>query len=354
MIRTEQIETAAVGWLQRVDQNGSCQVERAASVEMARPGDLVFAAKADQLALALNQGASILVVHASLAQQAASSLGKNRALYSTPHVGLAMARILPLFDRKSENYAQQTPPIHPRAVVDPTAQLAQNVVVGAGAVIGARAQIGAGSWIGANTVIEADVRIGARCLIHPCVFVGARCELGDACEVHPHTTIGSDGFGFAQDKDFKHHKLPQLGRVVLGSHVEIGANCAIDRAAFGETRIGSGTKMDNLCHVAHNCEIGEDSVIAGGFFVAGSSKIGKRFMVGGSAVVSDHVQITDGVILAGRATVTNDITQPGAYGGYPLQPLKESLKTIANLAHLTEMRKQLARLLKHFEGKNTP
>lgn len=344
MIEIKDIEKAGAELLSHLGGPRSGQVSRALAAEEAQPDSLVFASTPAQLKLALERGCRVLVLANKVGP--ANGFPDFMSVWSSPQIGLAMARILPLFDRKAERF-KQVSSIHPTAVIDPSARLGRNVIVGPHVVVGPRAEIGDEVRLGANSVIETEARIGARTLLHPCVFVGAQCELGEDCEIHPHTTIGSDGFGFAQDSQFKHHKLPQLGRVVIGDRVEIGANCAIDRAAFSVTRIGSGTKFDNLCHVAHNCEIGEDSVIAGGFFVAGSSKIGKRFMVGGTAVVSDHVNICDGVILAGRATVTNDIEKPGAYGGYPLQPLKDSLKTISSLAHLTEMRKQIARVMKH-------
>lgn len=319
------------------------------AVQVDRPEDasstsLVFASTADQLRVALSKGPALLIVSSKL--EIKDPIADNTVVYRSPSVGLTMAALLPLFDEKRFRFQQETPR-HPSSVVHPQAHVDPSAIIGPGAVIGEDARIEAGAIIGANCVVERKARIGARTLLHPLVFIGADCELGEDCEIHPHTTIGSDGFGFAQDKSFKHYKLPQLGRVIIGDRVEIGANCAIDRAAFTETRIGSGTKLDNLCHVAHNCEIGEDSVIAGGFFMAGSSKIGKRFMTGGTSVVADHITVSDDVVLAGRSTITNDITAPGAYGGYPIQGMKDHLKTTASFPHLVRLRKDVARILKH-------
>jgi UDP-3-O-[3-hydroxymyristoyl] glucosamine N-acyltransferase len=330
------------GFVDRWSGEGSSQAHRVDPPDTATKTSLVFVSKPEQLAEALRRESPLIIALATL--KAPDSLPKGTILYRAPHIGLAMSKVLPHFDRKTERFEKG---IHPQSFVHPTAKLGKDVRVGAFASIGENVRVGDETLIGAHTVMERNAKIGARGILHPTVFVGADCELGDDVEVHPHTTIGSDGFGFAQDKEFRHHKLPQLGRVVIGDRVEIGANCAIDRAAFGETRIGSGTKFDNLCHVAHNVEIGENSVIAGGFFVAGSSKIGSRFMTGGSSVVSDHVKITDGVVLGGRSTVTNDIEKSGMYAGYPLEPLKDAMRTIANLSHLTRMRKQLSQVLKH-------
>jgi UDP-3-O-[3-hydroxymyristoyl] glucosamine N-acyltransferase len=148
-------------------------------------------------------------------------------------------------------------------------------------------------------------------------------------------------------KDGTHKKIPQIGRVVIGNHVELGANCAVDRAALTETRIGDGTKFDNFAHIAHNCVIGKDSVFAASFKIAGSSSVGNNCMAGGNVDIADHVSIGDKVMIAGRSGITKDITGPAAIGGYPQEPLRDSLKTIANLANLTGLRKDMARVLKH-------
>lgn len=310
--------------------------------EHANPETLVFVSKQDQLELALKKNASIIIAHKSLSIPEKA----HACFFTTPHIPLAMATLGGLFDKKVLRF-QQEEHIHPKSVVHPTAQLGKNVVIGPCAVVGAEVRIGDHSIVGANTVIESHARIGANTIIHPLVLIGAYCEVGAFCEIHPHTTIGSDGFGFVPLKESHPVKIPQIGIVVIEDHVEIGASCAIDRAALTETRIRAGAKLDNLVHIAHNCEIGSNSLIAAGFMTAGSSKIGKNFMTGGNSVVADHIEITDNVMLAGRSTVTNDITEAGQYGGYPLQPLKDSLKTIANSAHLTKMRKQLGRVMKH-------
>jgi UDP-3-O-[3-hydroxymyristoyl] glucosamine N-acyltransferase len=134
---------------------------------------------------------------------------------------------------------------------------------------------------------------------------------------------------------------------VIGDRVEIGSNCAIDRAKLASTHIRAGAKLDNLCHIAHNCDLGEDGLYTAGFMMAGSTTIGKRFMTGGNSVVTSHLTLADDVVLAGRSTVTNDIAKGGAYGGYPLQPLKLALKTLVSLGQLDEMRRNLQRVMKH-------
>ncbi|KYG64422.1 UDP glucosamine N-acyltransferase [Bdellovibrio bacteriovorus] len=310
--------------------------------EKADAQSLIFVSKKEQLESALQAQAPIIVAHKALQLPADSKT----TFFQAANVQLAMAAILPLFDGKMNRFNQETK-IHPTAFVHPTAHLGKNVGVGPFAVIGEQVKIGDGCTIGAHTVVEYFAEIGDHTILHPQVFIGASCMLGSYCEIHPHTTIGADGFSFAMTKEGTHKKIPQIGRVVIGNHVEIGANCAIDRAALTETRIGNGTKMDNFCHVAHNVVIGDNCVMAAGFKVAGSSTVGNNCMIGGDAAISDHVHVGDKVILAGRAGVTNDVTKPGAYGGYPLEPLRDSLKTLANKVHLTRIRKDLSRVMKH-------
>jgi UDP-3-O-[3-hydroxymyristoyl] glucosamine N-acyltransferase len=259
-------------------------------------------------------------------------------------VKLAMALVLRrYFDDSRARFAQE-PAIHSGAFVDPGAILEPGVIVGAGAFVGARAVIGKGSVIGPGCVVEEEARVGAETILHALVFLGRRCEVGDRCEIHPHTTIGSDGFAYAQDELGHHHKVPQLGIVVIEDDVEIQANCAVDRAAFDVTRIGCGTKIDNLCHIAHNCRIGKHVILTGGFMVAGSSTLGDHCVAGGRTTVTDHVNICAGVQLGGLSGVTKDISEPGAYGGYPVQPFKAFLRTATSLARVPEMRKRLAEL----------
>ena len=135
--------------------------------------------------------------------------------------------------------------------------------------------------------------------------------------------------------------------MVIGDEVEIGSNCAIDRATLTSTHIRSGTKLDNICHIAHNCDLGENGLFTAGFMMAGSTKIGRQFVTGGNSVVSAHLTLADNVVLAGRSSVTNNVTESGRYGGYPLQPMNEALKTAVNIGRLNKMRRDLNQVLKH-------
>ncbi len=328
-------------FLRILKQNDLSQATRAVEPANAAPNTLVFASTPEQLAQALKGQPSILILLDKLTKQPVEFDG---ALYASPSIPAAMALILPLLDQKNLRFA---PGIHPTAVIDPTAHIGQDASIGAYVVIGADAHVGDGCQIGSHTVIEREAKIGAGTILHPQVFIGARCELGKDCEIHPHTTIGADGFGFVQSPDQKRIKIPQLGIVVLEDSVEIGASCTVDRATLGETRIGSGSKFDNLCHIAHNCKIGKNNVFAGNFSIAGSSTIGDNCTVGGSVQIADHVSLGNSIMIGGRAGITKDVLVPGAYTGFPLEPFKDAIRTLSSLPHLTDLRKQVAQIRKH-------
>ena len=313
--------------------------------EQAERDSLVFVTKPEDLQHAVRRNAAIVVLHQALAPLAVSGIDGARCCFAVGAVPMAMARLLTYFDRKAERFAQWGAR-HPTAIVHPSATLGDNVTLGPCCVIGARASIGDDCRIGAHTVVENDARIGSATVLHPQVFIGAGCEVGHRCEIHPHTTVGSDGFGYAKDASGRPCKIPQLGVVRIGDDVEIGGNCAIDRATLTATYIRSGVKLDNICHIAHNCDLGENGFYTAGFMMAGSTTIGRNFMTGGNSVVGAHLTLADDVALAGRSTVNSNIPDGGQYGGYPLQPLPEALRTLASLGQLTAMRKKLNGLLK--------
>jgi len=314
-------------------------VTQCRSAEEPTAGCLVFCDAPEQLSLALEREAGIIVLGPSLAANF-KPRDEGVCFLAVSHVRAGMGQLLGHFDGKAERF-EQWGDHHPTAVLHPTAQIGARVRLGPCCVIGARAVIGDDCRIGAHTVVENDARVGAGSTLHPQVFVGARCELGERCEVHPHTSIGSDGFAYTRDANGKPVKIAQIGIVRIGDDVEIGSNCAIDRATLTATVVRSGVKIDNICHIAHNCDLGENGFYTAGFMMAGSTKIGRNFVTGGNSVVAGHLTLADNVELAGRSTVTNDIKEGGQYGGYPLQPLREALKTLASLTKLTEMRKKL-------------
>jgi UDP-3-O-[3-hydroxymyristoyl] glucosamine N-acyltransferase len=319
----------------------------------AGPDSLVFVSDQAQLATARERGAAILIVQRDIADQLVEKDPAFGCSFSVKNVSMGMAVLLKHFDRKRERFAQWGER-HPTAIVHPSARIGADVLLGPYCVIGANAVIGDGCCIGSHVVVENDARLGPDTVLHPHVFVGAGCELGRDCEVHPHTSIGSDGFGYAVGASRRPQKLSHLGNVRIGDEVEIGSNCAIDRATLSSTHIRSGAKLDNICHIAHNCDLGEDGFYTAGFMMAGSTTIGRRFMTGGNSVVSAHLKLADDVVLAGRSTVTSDVPVAGHYGGYPLQPLKDFMRTLAALGQLTEIRKNLNRVLKHLQLPERP
>ncbi len=341
-VRCEQIATDLSLHFPKTLGDLQVVLHRAVPPERADAQSLVFAADAAMLQTALAAGAGAIVLPLTL--ESLIPEGAAPAFLFTPALKLAMAQVLQRFFDDPRAKFGPVPSVDPRAFVAPDAVLGEGVAIAAGAFVGRRVVLGRGTLIGPGCVIEDDARIGADTLLHALVFVGQRCQVGDRCEIHPHTTIGCDGYAYAQDEAGRHHKVPQLGIVVVEDDVEIQANCAIDRAAFDETRIGQGTKIDNLCHIAHNCKIGKHVLLTGGFFVAGSSTVGDHCVMGGRTTLTDHVNVCAGVQLGGLSAVTKDVTEPGVYSGYPLQPLKKFLRTTSSLVHLPEMRRRLAEL----------
>lgn len=297
--------------------------------ERAHKTSLVFVSRQEMVKQALERGAENFVKLPAVQ----FNFPENATVFEVPAVSLGLALVLPFFDKKAARFESSN-----TAHVHPTARIGDNVVLGPFAVIGANTIIGSGCKIGAHAVVENHCLIGAKTILHPHVYIGSQTEIGTECEIHSHTSIGSDGYGYVTNPaDGTHHKVPQIGRVIIEDRVEIGANCAIDRATLTETRIKSGTKLDNLIHIAHNCEIGENGLITAGFAMAGSSKIGKQFITGGQSGVSDHTTITDNVTLAGRTAVLSDITEPGHYGGMPVVKAQQYLRISRALLDLPDI-----------------
>jgi len=237
--------------------------------------------------------------------------------------------------------SQRPASIHASACIAPTAQLEHGVRVGPGAVIGDRVRIGMQADIGAGCVIEDDVDIGAATRLHARVSVGAECTIGERCLIHAGTVIGSDGFGFAKHEQ-RWEKIPQLGRVRIGSDVEIGANCTIDRGALDDTVIEDGCKLDNLIQIAHNVRIGEHTAIAACVGIAGSARIGRRCMIGGAAGILGHLEICDDVVVSAMSLVSSSIKKPGFYSGiFPLMDNADWERSAVLVRQLPDLRSRL-------------
>jgi len=232
---------------------------------------------------------------------------------------------------------------HPTASVHASAELADDVDVGAMAVIGSQARIGSGTRIGAACVVEDDVQIGEDCLLHARAIVGESCVLGDRVILQAGVVIGSDGFGYAWSGS-EHLKIPQVGRVVLQDDVEIGANSCIDRGAIGDTVIEHGVKLDNLIQIGHNVQIGAFSIMASQVGISGSTTLGQGCQLGGQVGTAGHIHIGDGCKIAAKSGVPGDLEAGGTYAGIPVMPHRVWLKVSAILPRLPGLWKRLSAL----------
>jgi len=243
---------------------------------------------------------------------------------------LAFAEIAKLFDRSREFTAG----IHANASISPTAQIGKGCGIGPGAVIEDEVIIAAECYIGPCCVIRRGVQIGAGSRLEANVYVAPDCILGERAQVLPGAVIGGRGFGLARSKA-GWVEVPQLGRVVVGDDVEIGANTCIDRGALDDTVIENGVKLDNHIQIAHNCRIGAHTAIAANVGIAGSTHVGANCLIAGAVGIGGHLKIVDNVVILGRAMVTKSITAPGAYGsGLPAQPARDWRKLIARIRRL--------------------
>ncbi|MGH9493392.1 MAG: UDP-3-O-(3-hydroxymyristoyl)glucosamine N-acyltransferase [Candidatus Sulfotelmatobacter sp.] len=316
----------------RLIGEGQVEVSGVASIESASSADLVFVDDKKYLEAALQSRAGAII-----AGEFAASVASGKPVLISDRPKLEFARAAALL-RDSADSARGN--IAAAAVVHPTATLGAGVRVEERAVIGERARIGENSRIGAGCAIGNDVVIGAGCEIYPKVTIYPGTTVGDRVILHAGAVLGSDGFGYVRDgKTGRYEKFPQVGRLVIEDDVEIGANTTIDRGALDETRIGRGTKIDNLVHIGHNCQIGEDVVIAAQTGLSGSIVIENGVVLGGQVGIGEHARIGEGVMLGGQGGVLPNKILRGkglAFWGTPAQPLREYLKQLATLARLTK------------------
>lgn len=308
------------------------RVDRIAPLDRALSSDLSFLSSPRHAAEAGVSRAGAFLCSPALSEH----LPPAACWVETPDPYLAYARV-------ARCMAERLQPQRPGSV-DPSASLAEGVVLGPSVRIGAHAVIGAGTTIGAAAVIGAGCVIGERAvigagsLLHPRVSILDDCEIGEHCVIHSGTVIGSDGFGFAKGPQ-GWEKIPQLGRVLVGDDVEIGANCAIDRGALEDTVIGPGCKLDNLIQVAHNVRIGAGTAIAACVGIAGSARIGAHCMIGGGAGILGHLEVCDRVTISAMSLVTRSIRQPGFYSGvFPLMDNAEWERAGAIIRRLPDWR----------------
>jgi UDP-3-O-[3-hydroxymyristoyl] glucosamine N-acyltransferase len=267
------------------------------------------------------------------------------AILRTKDPYLAYTRALRIFYPEPE----LEPLIHPSAVIDPTARIATNVAIGACTVIGRNVEIAEGVCIHPNVTIYPHVSIGKGSTIHSGVAVRERTVIGERVVIHNNSVIGCDGFGYAKDEDKRWLKIPQAGRVVLEDDVEIGAATTIDRASVGESRIGRGTKLDNLVQIGHSCTVGEDSLLCAQVGLAGSSHIGNRVILAGQAGVAGHLTIGDDVVLTAKSATSHDIPAGKVISGIPAFDNRDWLRSVAAFRRLGEIHKAVRQLEKRIK-----
>jgi UDP-3-O-[3-hydroxymyristoyl] glucosamine N-acyltransferase len=305
------------------------EVTNVASIASARLGSLVFAADAGSASAAIQSAATAVILSKDLFEESAAS--KATLLSANPKLDFARAAQLLRIDREPTG-------IHPTAVVSPEALIPSTVSVAATAVIAAQATLGERTIIGEGAVIGEGVTIGADCHIYPRAVIYSGTIIGDRVIVHAGAVLGSDGFGYVSDPATGSYiQFPQQGTLVLEDDVDIGANTTIDRGALAETRVGRGTKIDNLVHIGHNCRIGHDTVIAAQTGISGSCTVGNNVMLGGQVGMGDHAHIGDGVILGGQGGVLPGKTLEGpgvVFWGTPAQPVKHILRELSILRRL--------------------
>lgn len=316
-------------------------VRRLASLAVAGPGDLGFLSAARHRGQAAATRASAVIVSAALAD----ALPAAAARIVVPDPYAYFAAVARWFAQMlDEEAGPPLAPVHPSACVDASASIGTGARIGPNAVIEAGAQVGEGAEIGAGAYVGRRAEVGAGTRLHPGVVLYHDCRIGARGIVHSGSVIGADGFGFASEAG-RWAKIPQLGAVLIGDDVEIGANCAIDRGALEDTVIGDGCKLDNLIQIAHNVVIGEHTAIAGCVGVAGSARIGRRCMIGGGAGILGHLEICDDVVVSAMSLVTRSIRKPGFYSGvFPLMDNAGWEKAAATLRQLPALRERLRRL----------
>lgn len=308
------------------------------SIDGATAGHITFASDAKHLRLLEGCSASAAVIKEGLEAK-------------IPHIWhgnptLAFAKLAELFSpRKAESAG-----ISQGAFTSPGALIGRDVTIFPFAYIGRDCEVGDGAVIYSGVYLGNGSKVGEASILHPNVVVCHGVTIGKNVVVHAGSVIGADGFGYARAEDGSHYKVPQLGGVIIGDNVEIGANVCIDRATQGNTIIEAGTKIDNLVQIGHNVRVGKNSIIVSQVGISGSCRLGENVTLAGQVGVKDHVTIGDNAIVGGRSGVTKNIAPGAVVSGFPPIPHKEWLKVQSTLAKLPQMRRAIARLAKKYLG----
>ncbi|MGE5540080.1 MAG: UDP-3-O-(3-hydroxymyristoyl)glucosamine N-acyltransferase [Gemmatimonas sp.] len=299
-------------------------VKDVASLDTAGPDDISFLDNPRYAASFAASAAGACIVHPRFVSRAPAGM----VLLTTPAPYMAYAKV----SRAFYPPARPQPGIASNVVIDPTATVGEGCRIDPGAVIGAGAEIGAGTWVAANAVIGDSVRIGRECSIGACASI-THALIGDRVMIYAGARIGQDGFGFASDRS-GHLRVPQLGRVVIGDDVEVGANTTIDRGAGPDTVIGPGCMIDNLVQIGHNVQMGRGCVIVSQVGISGSTRLGDFVVIGGQAGLAGHLSIGSGVRIAAKSGVNGDVPAGTDVGGAPAVPVREWRRQIAAVKRL--------------------
>ena len=302
-------------------------------LEMANISEISFIGNKKYEKLWSSSKASTAVVNEDISIEP----GENRAFIKVKNADLAMSQVLELFAPPAPIFAVD---IHSTAVIDDSVTICNGVRVGPGCYIGPKVIIGDNVTIYPNVTILDECTIGKNTTIWPGTVIRERCHIGDDCILHPNVTIGADGFGFRPDPARGLVKIPQIGNVIIGNSVEIGANSCVDRGKFSSTILGDGCKIDNIVQIGHNCNLGKYCIIAGQSGLAGSVTLGNGVIIGGSASVKDHVTVGDGAVVGGGSGVTGDIPAGKTVLGYPAIEARDALKQWAILKRLVNESKK--------------
>ncbi len=316
--------------------DGHAVLNSFAPADRAQPGDLTFAENEDYFARAEQSAATAIIADKRFSSS-------KKILIRVPNARIAFAKALALFFPEPKFPAG----IHPTAVIassakiDPTAHIGPHCVVGERVQIGARSVLQSGNSIGDDSKLAEDVNIFPNVTIYP------RTEIGNRVRIHAGTVIGSDGYGYVLDGGF-HRKVPQIGGVVIGDDVEIGANVTVDRGALGATVIGKGTKIDNLVQIAHNVQIGEHCLVIAQVGIAGSTKLGNYVVLAGQVGVGGHLKLGNQVTVGAQAGVMTDIPDGGKWLGAPAQPDREFKRQVIAIQRLPDLLKRVAEFERQF------
>ena len=313
------------------------EITGVASLDAATAGEIAFSEKPD----GISTSASCVLVPVETTDLFSASQIRVR------DPKLAFARAAAVLHRPKE----REPQIHPSAVISSTATIGKNVFIGAFVCVGDDSTIGDGTQLRAGAKVGDGVTVGSNCVLHPNVFIEDGCTIGSSVVLHTGVVIGADGFGYVRDEN-EYVKFPQIGSVVIEDDVEIGANSCVDRGALGETRIGKGTKIDNLVQIAHNVQIGRRVVIAAQTGISGSTIIEDDCVIGGQVGMGDHARVLSGAVIGSQAGVLpGKIVRRGVWWGTPVQPLDEYKVQNAHIKAIGRIREELKRLKSEIRGK---